>query len=168
MDGRKKQHGHRRFQVETLWNTHHEITRLALMGMKSIDIATHMGLSPVTVSYTLNSPIVRRQLEQMQAVRDLGCIDIAKQIAELAPRAVAVLETMLDNELPNVALKAAESILDRAGFAAVQRIKQDISISHFSAGEIADIKNRAKDVGLLLEAEYIEVPRQLEQASAAG
>jgi hypothetical protein len=138
------------------------------MGMKSIDIATHMGLSPVTVSYTLNSPIVRRQLEQMQAVRDLGCIDIAKQIAELAPRAVAVLETMLDNELPNVALKAAESILDRAGFAAVQRIKQDISISHFSAGEIADIKNRAKDVGLLLEAEYIEVPRQLEQASAAG
>lgn len=153
---------HRRYQVEQMWEVHHEITRLALMGMKQIDIATHLGISPVTVSYTLRSPIVARQLEQMSAVRDLGAIDIAKQIAALAPRAVEVLDKLLDDSIPNISLKAAESILDRAGYAAVQRIKQDITVSHFSSTEIAEIKSRARDVGLLLEAEYAETPKQIE------
>jgi len=149
---------HRKYQIEQMWDTHHEIVRLALIGMKYIDIASHLGISPVTVSYTLRSPIVARQLEQMRAVRDLGMIDIAKKIAELAPRAVEVLEQLLDDPLPNISLKAAESILDRAGYAAVQRIKQDITVSHFTAKEIDDIKNRAKDIGLLLEADYEYLP----------
>jgi predicted transcriptional regulator len=151
---------HRRYQIEQMWSQHHEIVRLALVGMKQIDIASHLGISPVTVSYTLRSPIVARQLEQMQAVRNLGAIDIAKQIAALAPRAVEVLDKLLDDPLPNVALKAAESILDRAGYAAVQRIKTDITVSHFTSAEISDIKSRARDIGLLLEAEYSEVPQQ--------
>ncbi len=156
---------HRKYQVGQMWDVHHEIVRLALLGMKYIDIANHLGISPVTVSYTLKSPIVARQLEQMRAVRDLGVIDIAKQIAALAPRAVAVLDKMLDDPLPTIALKAAESILDRAGHAAVQRVKQDITVSHFTSQEIADIKARAKDVGLLLEAEYEDVAQaQIAQA----
>ena len=157
---------HRKYNVTQMWSVHHEIVRLALMGMKYIDIASHLGISPVTVSYTLNSPIVKRQLEQMKAVRDLGAIDIAKKIAELAPAAVAVLEKLLDDPLPNVALKAAESILDRAGYSAVQRIKQDININHFTPDEITDIKKRAKDIGLMVDAEYDEVPRQLTEATA--
>ena len=162
MDNRRTGAG-KRFQVENMWSVHHEIVRLALIGMKQVDIAVHLGISPVTVSYTLNSPIVKRQLEQMIAVRDLGAIDIAKEIAALAPQAVKVLEKMMDDPLPNVALKAAESILDRAGYAAVQRIKQDVTVSHFTSAEISDIKNRAKDIGLLLEAEYAEEPKQIAQ-----
>jgi len=154
---------HRKYQITQLWDVHHEIVRLALLGMKHVEIASTLGINPVTVSYTLRSPIVHRQLEQMRSVRDFGAIDIAKEIAALAPAAVKVLEELLDNELPNIKLKAAENILDRAGYAAVQRIKQDIIVSHFTAAEIIDIKARAKDIGLMVDAEYEEPQRQLAQ-----
>ena len=71
--GRHKLEGtHRKYQVEQMWDVHHEVVRLALTGMKHVEIAEFLGVSPVTVSYTLRSPIVMRQLEQMRAVRDLG------------------------------------------------------------------------------------------------
>lgn len=156
---------HRRYQVEQLWDVHHEVVRLALIGMKHVEIAAKLGISPVTVSYTLRSPIVARQLEQMRAVRDLEAVDISKEIAELAPRAVEILGELLDSELPNVRLKSAESILDRAGYAAVQRIKMDANVSHsFTPDEIRDIKERAKDIGLMvMDADYVETTRQIAQ-----
>ena len=57
---------HRKYQVTQMWDVHHEIVRLALLGMKHIEIASTLGVNPVTVSYTLRSPIVHRQLEQMR------------------------------------------------------------------------------------------------------
>jgi hypothetical protein len=149
--GRHKQEGtHRKYQIEQLWDIHHEVVRLALIGMKQIDIATHLGISPVTVSYTLRSPIVARQLEQMHAVRDIDAIDVAKEIVALAPRAVEVMGELLDCDLPNIRAKAATDILDRAGHAAVRTIKTENLHAHFSAEEIMDIKNRAKDIGLMV------------------
>ena len=50
---------HRKYQVEQMWDIHHEVVRLALIGMKSVDIADHLGITPVMVSYTLRSPIVQ-------------------------------------------------------------------------------------------------------------
>lgn len=152
---------HRKYQVEQLWDIHHEIVRLALTGMKHVEIAEFLGVSPVTVSYTLRSPIVMRQLEQMRAVRDLGAIDVAKEIAALAPRAVQVLGELLECEAANIRKGAADSLLDRAGYAAVQRIKADVSISHFTAAEIIDIKKRAKDIGLMIEADYEDTSNQI-------
>ena len=145
---------HRRYQIEQMWDVHHEIVRMALMGMKYVEIAETLGISPVTVSYTLRSPIVMRQLEQMRAVRDFDAIDVAKEIAALAPKAVQVLGELLEAEAPNIRKSAADSILDRAGHAAVQRIKQDVTVTHFTPREIDDIKQRAKNVGLLIDAEF--------------
>lgn len=139
---------HRRYQVEQMWDVHHEVVRLALIGMKSVDIADHLGISPVMVSYTLRSPIVQEKMNQLQAVRDIDAIDVAKEIKELAPRAVQVLGELLECELPNVRAKAAADLLDRAGHAAVRTIKTENLHAHFSAEEIADIKNRAKNIGL--------------------
>ena len=137
-------------------DVHHEITRLALLGMKHIEIANLLGISPVTVSYTLRSPIVMRQLEQMRAVRDMETIDVAKRIAELAPKAVEVLGELMDSDLPNIRKGSAESILDRAGYAAVQRIKADHTVTHFTSKEIEDIRQRAKDIGIVYDADYEE------------
>ena len=123
----------------------------ALIGMKQVDIANHLSISPVTVSYVLNSPIVERQMNQLKAVRDLEAIDISKEIKELAPKAIQVLEDLMDNELPNIKLKAATDILDRAGYAAVKTLRTENLHAHFSSEEIADIRQRAREVGLLTD-----------------
>ncbi len=145
---------HKQYQIEQMWQVHHEICRLALIGMKQIDIATHLGVSPVTVSYTLRSPIVKRQLEQMAAVRDIDAIDVAVEIKNLAPKAVRVLEDLLDSELPGIKYKAASDVLDRAGHAAVKTLRTENIHAHFTSDEIADIKKRAKEVGLLTDNIY--------------
>jgi len=140
-----------------MWELHHEVCRLALIGMKQIDIANHLGVSPVMVSYTLRSPIVRRQLDQLKAVRDIEAIDISKEIQELAPRAVKVLEELMNGDLPNLKYKAAADVLDRAGFAAVHTLRTENIHAHFTADEIADIKKRAKEVGLLTNINTIDM-----------
>lgn len=145
---------HKQYQIEQMWELHHEVCRLALIGMKQVDIANHLGVSPVMVSYTLRSPIVQRQLNQLKAVRDIDAIDISKEIQALAPKAVRVLEDMMDSELPNLALSAAKDVLDRAGHAAVKTIRSENIHAHFSSDEIADIKKRAAEVGLLTSTIY--------------
>jgi len=147
---------HKQYQVEQMWELHHEVCRLALIGMKQVDIATHLGVSPVMVSYTLRSPIVQRQLNQLKAVRDIDAIDVAKEIQALAPRAVRVLDELMDSDLPNIKLKAATDILDRAGHAAVRTLRTENIHAHFTADEISDIKKRAREVGLLTDAMYEE------------
>ena len=145
---------HKQYQVEQMWELHHEVCRLALIGMKQVDIATHLGVSPVMVSYTLRSPIVQRQLNQLKAVRDIDAIDVAKEIQALAPRAVRVLDELMDSELPNIKLKAATDILDRAGHAAVRTLRTENIHAHFTPDEIKDIKKRAQEVGLLTDIMY--------------
>jgi hypothetical protein len=158
---------HRKYQVEQMWDIHHEVVRLALIGMKSVDIADHLGITPVMVSYTLRSPIVQEKMNQLQAVRDIDAIDVAKEIAELAPRAVQVMGELMDCELPNVRAKAAADILDRAGHAAIRTIKTENLHAHFSADEIKEIKDRAKDIGLMIEADYVVAPSTMLQQQAA-
>jgi predicted transcriptional regulator len=148
---------HKPYAIEQLWDIHHEILRLALMGNKQIDIARHLNISPVMVSYTLRSPIAAQQLECMHADRNGRAMVIAEEIKKLAPRAVEVLEELLDDPLPNMKLAAAKDILDRAGHAAVRVIKADVQHTHFTSDEINEIKQRAKDIGLLVDAEWTEV-----------
>jgi len=142
--------GNRKYQIEQMWSVHHEIVRLALMGMKSVDIARQLNISPVTVSYTLNSAVVRRQLDVMRGARDVDAVNIAAEIKKLLPKAVKVLDEVMDGQNDALRLRAAQDALDRGGHAAVRMMKVD-STHHFTADEIADIKSRAKDIGLLVD-----------------
>ena len=157
---------HRKYQIEQMWDLHHEVVRLALIGMKSVDIADHLGVSPVMVSYTLRSPIVQEKMNQLQACRDLDAVDVSAEIKALAPKAVKIMEEMMDCDLPNVRLKAATDILDRAGHAAIKTIRTELS-GHLTVEEIQEIKDRAKDIGLMVfdTAEQAYVP-QIEAKTA--
>lgn len=153
--------GQRKYQIEQIWDTHHEIMRLLLIGMKEVDIARHLGVSPVMVSYTKNSAIVQRQMSLLQAARDAKSVDIGAEIKKLLPKAVRVLEECMDSELPNIKLSAAKDALDRGGHGAVRKI--DVrETHHFSTDEIREIRERAKEIGILspslipevIDAEY--------------
>lgn len=145
--------GEREYQIEKMWNVHHEISRLLLLGMKNVDIARQLNVSEVMVSYTKNSALVQRKLDIMSGARDHDAVTISNRIKELAPKAVEVMEGLLDSEVEMIQFRAAVDILDRAGHGAV---KKEISLhGELTEADLIDIKNRAREIGLCKTYELV-------------
>jgi hypothetical protein len=150
-------HARRQYQISHMWEIHQEILRRLVAGQKPRQIASELQVTTAMISYIRNSNICRQRMAQLNEERDFSVSQVAKQIAELAPRALEVLEEALENpDSPiNTRVKVAESLLDRAGFAPVQKVQGTMSHTHFTAEEIEDIKRRAYEnsVGMIVETE---------------
>jgi hypothetical protein len=152
-DLRTVPHSDRRtFEVSKMWETHHEIARLVLLGLKNTEIAERMGISEAMVSYTRNSQVVKDKMELMQGARDKECLDIMQQIKEKVPEALKVLDQIMNGDAaslgqtPSLNLRArtAENWMDRAGYPA-QKPGMNMHLhGHFTAQDIEEIKKRAK------------------------
>ena len=132
------------WEVTRIWDVHHQIKRMIFLGMKNTVISQQLGITPEQVSTVRNSQVIQEELNAMQKAADAGVLDIKKNIKEMAPKAMRVLESILDdpNCAPNVKLSAAKDILDRGGNAAPQQIMH--AHGHFTADDLDEIKNRAK------------------------
>ena len=137
------------FEVSEMWEMHHEIVRLLVLGMKNVEICKILHVSQPMVSYVRNSKIVKDNLAIMRAARDADTIDVARDIREKAPKALALLERIIDDEgetYPmSLAAKTAESWLDRAGHGAIKTVKVAGAVAHFTAEEIMDLKRAANE-----------------------
>lgn len=150
VDGRRVDPEKRKgFKIEEIWDLHREIIRLKTTGMKGVDIAETLNVSPVTVSYTLNSPIAQRELDIMRGARDVDAIDVAKRIQEVAPAALETLESLMKSANDGIKTKIAMDILDRAGHAAVKTIRSENIHAHLNKEDLDEIKSRAKEIGLV-------------------
>lgn len=138
--GRVPSNGERKYQVQNIWNVHHRVMQLALLGFKQTDIARMLSVSEVMVSYTLNSELVKKQLTIMRGAADAEVLDLAIEIRKIAPRALERMKELMENSSDNIALSAAKDILDRAGYGATKRL--DIS-HHITEDDIREIKERA-------------------------
>jgi len=159
-DLRMTPHGERRtFEVGKMWEVHHEITRLLLLGMKGVEIAERLGVSEAMVNYTRNSKIVEEKLDVMKGARDAETIDLSKEIRMKAPKALKLLEQIIDGDMgtigelasPALRAKTAESWMDRAGYPA-QRSGTGIQLhAHFDAQDLIEVKKRAKESGIVID-----------------
>jgi len=148
----------RTFEVSKMWEVHHEIARLIFLGYKNEDIAERLGITPATVSYTRNSRVVKDKLELMKGARDAETIDLSIEIREKAPKALKLLEDIINGDgligeyaSPSLKAKTAENWLDRAGFPA-QKVGNNMHIhAHFNAGEIEELKKRALESGMVVD-----------------
>lgn len=155
MEDRRRTEERKSFTVENIWNSHQEIMRLAVTGMKQADIARELGVSEVMVSYTLNSPVVKRQMMVMQAARDVDAIDVAKRIQEVAPKALDVLEELLETGNDTIRLRTATDLLDRAGHAAVKTFRTQSLSVHLDKEDLDEIKQRAREIGLCIDVDSL-------------
>ena len=143
--------------VSDLWDVHKEITRRIVLGQKNKVIAEALNCTVAMVSLVRNSPAIKEQTELMQGAADAHCVDVAQRIVEMAPKALDVLEGILEGDEPAstaLRLKTAESILDRAGNS---KITKNHSITtHLSAEQLEAIKQRglekAREAGIIVEA----------------
>ena len=114
--------GQRKYEVQHLWELHREVIRRLVLGQKPKAIAEDLRITPQTVSNIQNSAVAQKEIARLRAERDEEVRDVQEHIAEIAPKAVEVLEEMLQENVPhNLRLKAAQDVLDRAGYGAVRR-----------------------------------------------
>ncbi len=115
----------RKYQVQHLWERHHKMLRLTLLGWQPRDIATELGCSVHTVTACVNSALGKRVLAEMQAVVDEKTIDVATKLQEMSMKAAAKLEELLEDEDTPRSLQAriAMDNLDRTGHARQINVK---------------------------------------------
>jgi len=135
------------FEVSEMWEMHHEIVRLLTIGMSNVDICKILGVSQPMVSYTRNSKVVKDKLAIMRAARDADTIDIAKDIQTKAPKALRLLEDIIDDHgdtygMP-LAAKTAENWLAKAGHGAITNVRVAGVVGHFTADELKALKDSA-------------------------
>ncbi|MEG0299356.1 MAG: hypothetical protein RR450_03660 [Oscillospiraceae bacterium] len=126
-------------------NQHHEILRRSLCGQSHKAIANSLGITAETVGRVLGSPVGREKGAILHAEADYNAIDIAKEIRALAPKALEIMESLMDNETNPAAvrLRAATDLLDRAGHGAVKKL--DVRATNFSLSkdDVEEIKRVA-------------------------
>ena len=155
-DRRKNPDG-RQYQIKELWAIHHEILRRLLLGQNNREIAADLGIDQVVVSYTKNSALGKRHLELLKGAVDAETVDVKVLIKDMAVKAAEVLKTAMEGTHP-MALKlvAAKEVLDRAGYPKV--IRTENLHAHLTDEDIKSIKSRAREEGMIVEAEIEEVP----------
>ena len=105
----------------------------------------------------------------MHSERDAHCVDVALHIKELAPKALAVLEDVLDNEDASLGLrsKVAQDLLDRAGHGALNKFQTQVSHIHMTRDDIEQIKQTAiAEVRQKMSARVVDTP--IEQQAQVG
>lgn len=147
----------RKYEPKQLNPLHHEILRRLLLGDSHKEIAEVLGCTVATVSNAANSGLGRDKLSVMTAVADMNSVEIAQQIRETAPKALAVIQEILESDTANYATKfrAAVDILDRAGHAPIKKIDIRRSATELSLDELETLKSqaieRAQQAGICID-----------------
>lgn len=103
---------------------HREIARRLVLGQMQSDICRDLGMSTDRMSIIVNSPLFKLEVRKLEEMREKGVYDVTQQIAEIAPLALEKVEKIMHfSGSEKLQFAAAESILDRAGFAKTQKFE---------------------------------------------
>ena len=92
-------------------------------------------MTPTRIGVIAKSPLFKLELKKLEELRDRGVSDVRESFQEASPMAVDTIERLMyKGSTESIQLKAAETILDRAGHSAISRgkveIEQNVTISH--------------------------------------
>lgn len=156
MRGRRGKHSgaapssERKLEVQHLWERHHKMLRLTLLGWHPQDIATELGVTKQTVINCVNSSLGRKVLAEMQAVVDNKTIDVAVKLQEMSRKAAEKLDELLDDPDTPRSLQAriAMDNLDRTGHARQINVKGQFAHAILTADDLAKLKEDAEKAAL--------------------
>jgi hypothetical protein len=139
----------RHYEAKQLWDHHNEMIRRSILGQSNIEIAAAMGMTPQQVSNVLNSTLAREKAAALGAEADERVVDIAERIRAFTPRALTVLEEIIEGkgefEGASAALrgKHAEQYVARGGYGAIQKV-HSMSL-HATREDIESFKQRQRE-----------------------
>lgn len=107
---------------------HAELARRVVLGASNIQLCEEFNLSLPRLSVVIHSPLFKLELDRVQKLRDQGVVEVTKTLQEISPLALDILErTMYHTKSEKNRIKIAETILDRAGYGAVQKSVVDLT-----------------------------------------
>ena len=130
---------------------------MALIGMKSVEIARVLGIAAVTVSNTLNSELGRKKLSLLREKRDGDIVDVAVEVAKMLPKALATYEKVLDGEeVSKLQKETADTlVMDISGYKAPVKIHSESAHLYLTPDDIKEFKERgiaaAKASGMVVD-----------------
>lgn len=139
------------YQPDKLHDRTREMIRMRVMGLTYRDIGNVVGLSYQSVQNTLQFPSSREEITRLRAALDEEAVDITKAIQDSLPEAVDIIVGVFnkDSDAPlPLKMRAAESMLDRAGYGKIQKIQGKIAHGHIGVIGIEAIKKRAREIGV--------------------
>jgi predicted transcriptional regulator len=171
-DERRAAPGERKtYDIKQFWQVHHEIVNLAAQGFKQTEIAYILGITPQTVSNTLNSTLGEEKLSLMRLERDADAKLMIERVRVLRDKALKVYQKLFDgvDENGNTVestigqqLAAANTVvLELAQKKAPTKIQATSTHPVLTGEELMAIKDRAikeaKNCGMVIEVEAEEV-----------
>ena len=133
------------------------VIRMAHAGMATKEIAEATGFAERTVTALLASDLGGAHRAKLNFRTDGDTVDIKARIEDLQEKALDVLEQVISGkEECSVALKVktAQNILDRGGNCRVTKVEGKFDHGYMGRVGIELIKSRAKELGLVEEAEF--------------
>ena len=157
-DKRRVPVGTRSWNIKQLWQRSHEIIRLSLTGMKNVEIAKVLNITPATVSATLNSELGREKISGMRKELDDNTINVSLEVSRLAEKAIATYDEIFDSDTVSINLKkdTADTVLmDLGGHRAPTKIDSRQFSMTATLDEIEEFKERgieaARELGMIVE-----------------
>lgn len=159
-DHRRNEVDRKTHNIKQLWQRTHEILRLAVLGMKGPEIAKILGITPQTVSNTLNSDLGMQKLSELRKQRDEETIDVVSEIHKLLPKAIKAYENILDNDQASLALKketADTLVMDISGHRAPTKVQGQFAHAYIDSPAIKALVERGKAAALSM-GKLVEIP----------
>lgn len=100
------------YDIKQLWQRNHEIVNLAARGFKQVDIAEILGITPATVSNTLNSELGEKKLSDIRLGRDKEAKKVTEKIRVLTNKALQTYHEIFDDESGECNLRDKKAVAD--------------------------------------------------------
>lgn len=119
-------------EIRKLTALHRHVLRLRALGTPMREICENLGLNYETWRRIENSALFQHALKELQDDLDAQLVEndpIVAQMTELLPLAVETHRKNMQEAPPAIRQRAAESILDRLGYAERRAVQQAIQIN---------------------------------------
>lgn len=139
--------------IATIEPKYRRLVMLYLSGMYTIkQIATTIGVSPVTIRAWLAKPNIKEAINTYQSEED----DLVKQsLKALRMKAMYKMSDLIDSEVDGIAWQAARDILDRTGHKPIATKEINIEIKTYEQ-ELFDIMKKV-DTTDAIDCEYTNI-----------
>jgi len=158
--------------AKNLLPQHIPILLLRVQGFRSAEIASMLGITPATVYRVLNSQPGRAMLLKLYAEAGLAVADAGRAFLEAAPMAAdVVIELAQEGNKEETRLKAAFSILDRAGYGATKKteakhtVEVNATVSTKELDELRTALREAIEIEADFEVVVQDAPEDAEDAA---